>query len=132
MNPSFDNVDLVDYAPVENFGSPELRTTRERLPDVEGEFFQVAPTGAREVVVGGILASFAQTSGELAVADLQARLRSRQSRVGEVATYKGVGAVQYPSSLLISFEQTGAVQVCPTGAGLQAIARVEARVLAQP
>ena len=132
MNPSFDSIDLADYAAAEALGSPALRTTRERLPDVEGEFFQVCPAGGREVIVQGVLASSPQVTAELAGADLKAKLRVRQGLVGGTGTYQGTDACSYPNSLLLSYRQTGAVQLSARGGGLQALAGIEARILTQP
>ena len=132
MNPSFDSVDLVDYAPAEMLDSPDLRTTRERLPDVEGEFFQVSPSGGREVVVRGVLASSSQASGDLAAADLKTKVRSRQDEVGQVGTYQGTDGVQYAASLLVAYRQVGPVSVSPAGTAFQALIEVEARILTQP
>lgn len=132
MNPSFDNVDLVDYAAAELFGSPASRTQAERLPDVCGEFFQVHPSGGREILVRGVLASSLQSSAALASADLKTKLRARQERVGTVGTYQGTDSQPYAGSLLLSYEQRGAIEGSSWGAGVQALALVEARVFAQP
>ncbi|HUS91414.1 MAG TPA: hypothetical protein VM695_06160 [Phycisphaerae bacterium] len=132
MNPSFDNIDLVDHAPAETIGSPELRTSRQHLPDVKGEFFQVGPPGGREVIVRGVLASSPLASAELAAADLKAAVRTRQGRVGQVATYRGSDGAEHAASLLASFRQTGPVRVAPIGSSFQALVPVEARVRTQP
>lgn len=132
MNPSFDNVDLVDYAAAEVLDSPDSRTVRERLPDVAGEFFQVSPPGGREAIVRGVLASSIQASAELAGADLKTKTRARQERTGKVGTYCGTDGHQYPASCLLAFRQLGPVQVTPRSNGLQAMVHVEARILTQP
>ena len=132
MKPSFGELDLADFAATEALGSPALHTTRERLPDVEGEFFQVCPCGGREVILQGVLASAPQATAELAGADLKSKLRARQELVGSTATYQGPDAHSYPNSLLLAYRQAGAVQVSPQSGGLQALVPVEARILTQP
>jgi len=132
VNPTFDNVALTDYAATEDFGSLVTRTTRETLPDVQGEFFQVAPASGRTIVIRGVLASTTQVSADLAGADLKARIRAHDDLVGSVAAYQGADSVLYSESLLLSYDQAGPMEISPQGAGLQAVMRVEARVLTQP
>ncbi len=132
VNPKFDTFDLTDLAAAEIIGSPALRTSRERMPDVAGEFFQVQPAGAREIAVRGVLASAVKASADLAVADLKARLLAIQQHVGVVATYAGTDGRLYSGSLLSAYRQAGPMEVSAVESGVQALANVEAVVVAQP
>jgi hypothetical protein len=132
VNPTFNSVALTDNAPTESLAGPVSRTARETMPDVQGEFFQVAPPGGRQIVVRGVLASAVQVTAELAAADLKENVRARQGLVGAVATYQGVDGEPYADSLMLSFDQAGPMEISTQGAGLQALMRVEAQVLTQP
>lgn len=132
VKPRFNSIDLVDDAAAEVLGTPASRTTRERLPDVAGEFFQVSPPGGREAVVRGVLASAVQASTALAAADLKAKIRARQAQVGQAGTYWGTDAHEYAASCLLAFRQLGPIQITSAGGGVQAMGRVEARILTQP
>ena len=132
MNPKFDIYDLTTLAAAEVIGSPASRTVRERMPDVAGEFFQVQPAGAREIAVRGVLASAVKTSADLAVADLKAKLLAIQQYVGVVATYAGTDGRLYSGSLLSVYRQAGPMEVSAVESGVQALAHVEAVIVAQP
>ncbi len=132
MNPKFDDFDLTDLAAAEVLGSPASRTRRERMPDVAGEFFQAGPAGAREIEVRGVLASAVKASADLAIADLKAKLLAVQQYVGCVACYAGTDGRLYSGSLLSAYRQAGPMEVSVVEGGVQALARVEAIIVAQP
>ncbi len=132
MNPTFDEIDLTDLAAAEVIGSPACRTKRERVPDVAGEFFQCAPAGGREIAVRGVLASAVKASADLAVTDLKAKLLAIQQHVGCVATYAGADGRVWSGSLLSAYRQAGPMEVSAVEGGVQALARIEAEIAAQP
>lgn len=132
MNPTFDDIDLADLAAAEIVGSPACGTRRERMPDVAGEFFQAGPAGAREIEVRGVLVSAVKTSADLAIADLKAKLLAVQQYVGCVATYAGTDGRLYSGSLLSAYRQAAPMEVSAVEGGVQALARVEAEIIAQP
>jgi len=132
MNPKFDDLELTNLAGAEIIGSPASRTSRERMPDVAGEFFQAGPPGAREIAVRGVLASAVKASADLAVADLKAKLLAIQQYVGVVATYVGTDGRLYSGSLLSAYRQAEPMEVSAVEGGEQALARVEAVIIAQP
>jgi len=132
MNPTFDDIDLTDLAGAEVIGSPACRTRRERMPDVAGEFFQHGPAGAREIAVRGVLVSAVKASANLAIADLKAKLLTIQQYVGCVATYAGTDGRLYSGSLLSAYRQAGPMELSAVESGVQALARIEAEIVAQP
>jgi hypothetical protein len=129
-NPTFDSVALTSAAAVERVGSPRARTYREDVPDVRGEFLQVAPPGGRDIDVAGLYAGAACTLPGDAHAALKAALLNLQSKVCTgLATYVGTDGRAYPDCLLLAHGQVGPVEVVPApGAQFQAACRVKATV----
>jgi hypothetical protein len=82
--------------------------------------------------VRGVLASAVKASADLAVADLKAKLLAIQQYVGVVATYAGTDGRLYSGSLLSVYRQAGPMEVSAVESGVQALAHVEAVIVAQP
>lgn len=129
-NPKFDNVFLVTDAAAERLGGPEPRTYREDVPDVRGEFLQIAPPGGRDIDIVGLLAGAACTLPADAHAALKTALLDLQDKVcRRVATYVGTDGRVYANCMLFGYDQAGTVKITPAAGGkFQAVCRVKATV----
>lgn len=132
MNPTFNNQPLTSLAAAETIKPPLVRTGRHTMPDVAGEYFQIAPLGGREITARGVLASASATSPDLAVKDLKLRIRILQGLLGEVGTYVGADGTVWSSSMFRDYRQTGPIESCSRGVVVEAIVHVEADIIAQP
>lgn len=119
---------LTDFGSYQLPQAVETREYEERLPGVMGEFVQLHGYGGQNFVFGGMIASDSKNTGELALANLQAKvvLRARLADGLNVGTYVGTDGVSYLYCIMKAFAQTEPAKVMlSTNGQYQAICPVQ-------
>ena len=129
-NPTFNTTALTTDAPREIIGGIRPRVYTESLPGVDGEFAQPHGTGARDILVQGVLKSSSQATAALAHSTLKTTLRTKQDLVdgATVAAYVGTDENSYANCVLLAYQQTGRIQVSKQGSNFFGYVGVMARI----
>jgi len=128
--PTFNSTALVSGAARDLPGSPEVRLHAEALPGVNGRYVQRHGSGARKIIVRGVLEA-SGANPAVAHQNLKTSLRAKQDLAdgNTLASYVGTDGQTYTNCMLTEYRAAGDVQVSPAGSGHRALVFVEATIL---